>query len=238
MSFLTSWKRPILGISLAIAVAGCQAESEVTITQPISSFTASSAHAASSISSLPRSVHITVPFASQAPFANWAEPYQEACEEASLILVHHYLIGEPIDPAAMDRSILDLVAWESEHGYPQDVNAEDLAEIARAYYGHEAQVIADVTVDGVKEILARGVPVILPLAGRDLGNPYYSGEGPWYHMLVVTGFDDDEFITNDVGTKRGKEYRYRHNTLLNAVHDWTGIKEEIRSGKKAMLIVR
>ncbi|ALM09906.1 MAG TPA: hypothetical protein DEB30_02560 [Candidatus Peribacter riflensis] len=42
---------------------------------------------------------------------------------------------------------------------------------------------------------------------------------------------------NDVGTKRGEDYVYRFATLLNAIHDWTGVKEEIRSGARRVLIV-
>ena len=138
----------------------------------------------------------------------------------------------------MDKEILDIVAWETEHGYPQDVTVEELAAIARDYYGHSAEVRTDVSEASVKAEIASGNPVIFPLAGREIGNPYYSGEGPWYHMLVVTGYDASRFVTNDVGTRRGEDYAYPYATLLDAVHDWTGVKEEIGSGPKAMLIVR
>lgn len=186
---------------------------------------------------LPRSVSIAVPFASQAPFANWGMPYQEACEEASLILVHYYLAEKTLSLEQMDRAILDLVAYEEQHGYPPDVTIAELARIAEDYYGYSTRILSDPTIDGIKAEIAKGNPVIVPLAGRDLGNPYYSGEGPWYHMLVITGFDSRNFITNDVGTKRGKGYTYRFNTLMNAIHDWTGVKEEIRQGKSVALVV-
>jgi len=68
-------------------------------------------------------------------------------------------------------------------------------------------------------------------------NPYFSGEGPWYHMLVLTGYGWWDFITNDPGTRRGAGYEYRFSTLLNAIHDWTGIKEEIRKGRSAVLVL-
>ncbi|MDO8469282.1 MAG: hypothetical protein Q7S29_06030, partial [Candidatus Peribacter sp.] len=62
-------------------------------------------------------------------------------------------------------------------------------------------------------------------------------EGPWYHMLFLTGYNEFFFVTNDVGTMRGKDYVYRFDTLLNAIHDWTGVKEEIRSGAKRVLVI-
>ena len=48
----------------------------------------------------------------------------------------------------------------------------------------------------------RGVPVLLPAAGRLLRNPYFSGQGPLYHMLVVKGYTrDGKIITDDPGTR-------------------------------------
>src|SRR5512133_656297 len=40
--------------------------------------------------SIPREKHLLVPFMVQAPNANWDMPYQEACEEASLLMVAGY----------------------------------------------------------------------------------------------------------------------------------------------------
>ena len=39
---------------------------------------------------LPSKVSIEVPFTSQAPFANWDEYHEEACEEASIIMVKYF----------------------------------------------------------------------------------------------------------------------------------------------------
>lgn len=187
---------------------------------------------------LPKSVLIEVPFASQAPLKNWDALHEEACEEASLILVHHFLEGTSIDPEQMEMEIQNLVTWEQAHGYSDDVTIEELGKIAQAYYRHQWEVETHVTEQSLKELLAHGQPIIIPAAGRDLGNPYFSGEGPWYHMLVLKGFDKYGFITNDVGTKRGENYHYTLETLLSAIHDWTGVKEEIRGGRRAVLLVR
>jgi hypothetical protein len=41
-------------------------------------------------------------------------------------------------------------------------------------------------------------------------------------MLVVTGFDwaTAEFITNEPGTKRGKDYRYDYETIQTSLRDY------------------
>ncbi|HCI04047.1 MAG: C39 family peptidase [Candidatus Peribacteraceae bacterium] len=188
---------------------------------------------------IPKKTQINVPFSPQAPHANWDDPYQEACEEIALIMGHYFLEGLELTPEIADKEILDLVKWEEEHGYPEDVTLEQLNQIGCEYYKDCTNfVINQVTTESIKEELAKGNPIIIPAAGRRLLNPYFSGDGPWYHMLVVKGYDRNEFITNDPGTKRGKGYKYKYNVLVNAIHDWTGIKEEIGLGQKKMLVIQ
>jgi len=187
---------------------------------------------------LPAKADIDVPFSSQAPFANWNAPYQEACEEMSLIMVHYFLEKKVLTPEIADKELRDLIKWEKENGYAEDVTITQLAEIACKYYDHcSNKLINDVTSEQIKSEISKGRPVIAPMAGRDLGNPYYSGEGPWYHMLVIRGYTKNKFITNDPGTRRGKGYKYAYSAIINAIHDWTGVKEEIRKGGKIMLVI-
>lgn len=252
----------LIATASLLVLAGCQSRPEVVFeAPPAPSVDAASSEAVSSVavsqasvasaatsiaptpsskapSSIAGSVLIKVPFGAQAPFADWGDPYQEACEEAALIMAQHFLSGEPLTPELTDRAILEIVAWETDHGYGQDVNIEELAVIAREFYGLHAQVHTDVSIDRIKQLIATGQPVIIPAAGRMLGNPYFSGEGPFYHMLIIVGYDEDEFITNDPGTRRGEGYRYDQQVLLDAIHDWTGIKEETHTGRKVMLTVR
>lgn len=153
-------------------------------------------------------------------------------------MVQRYLTKGTLDADSAEAELQKIVAWETEHGYGYDVNMDELAEIARDFYGLEAEVVTNVTKEKIKEILASGSPVIIPAAGRQLGNPYFSGEGPWYHALTLIGYEGDTFIANDPGTKRGQNYRYSADVIMNAIHDWTGVKEEIATGRKAILIVR
>jgi hypothetical protein len=45
------------------------------------------------------------------------------------------------------------------------------------------------------------------------------------------------FITNEPGTKRSENYWYSTDIFMNALHDWTGAKEEIATGAKTALVV-
>ncbi len=192
----------------------------------------------------PGSVRLTMPFASQAPTGNWDPPYDEACEEASLIIVNHYLEGTALDATIMNKDILAMVDHEESKGLPIDIDMFQLATVARDMFGYDAEVVegSGVTIARIEQELARGNPVILPLAGQDIGNPYYSGDGPPYHVLVVVGYGSSgspqaTFTTHDVGTKRGEYYTYDQDVLMSAIHDWNGSVDTIRSGPRRMLIV-
>lgn len=218
--------------SSAMSEAASMAASSVTMIDVSSAV-------ASQTAEMPSKVALDVPFATQAPLGNWDMPYQEACEEASLILVNRFLDGQGITPSEMDAAILAMVDWQTSKNMDMDITAAQMAETAEGYLGRSAEVYYDddVSIAAIEAELAKGNPVILPLAGQDIGNPYFSGDGPPYHVLVVTGYDGKNFITNDVGTKRGESYKYRKDVLFDAIHDWPGDKDRIREGRKAMVVV-
>lgn len=202
----------------------------------------------------PKLINLSVPFATQTPLAAtlgqaaWDDLHNEACEEASILMAQAYAQKTKVSPPqVMEDKILDLVAWEEANGYSVDTTAEQTATIARDRLGLDARTSTAVSVAGIRAELAQGNLVIVPAAGRRLGNPNFRRPGPLYHMLVIRGHDParDEFITNDPGTRKGENYRYRTSVLLNAVHDWPKpgktkddvTDAEMDAGAKVMIIV-
>lgn len=175
---------------------------------------------------IPTEINLAVPFTSQAPHANWALPYQEACEEASAYMVSEYFKGTAegvIDPDVADAAILEVVDFQTDFlGHYLDTTAAETVQFIDMFYGIGARVIENPTVEQIKTELAEGRPVILPAAGRELGNPNFVGEGPLYHMLVIKGYTANTFITNDPGTRNGENYVYEIDVLMNAMGDWNG----------------
>ncbi|MBI4714026.1 C39 family peptidase [Candidatus Uhrbacteria bacterium] len=186
--------------------------------------------------------NLAVPFTSQAPHANWDLPYKEACEEASLYMVHAYYEGiaeGKIAADTADAEILKIVEFEKKlFGFYEDTTVEQTGTISEMMYGHEKfELIENPTVDQIKTHVVAGHPVIVPAAGRLLGNPNFTAPGPIYHMIVIRGYTKDgKFITNDPGTKNGEAYIYDFDTVMNAMHDWND-GAEITEGKKVVLIV-
>jgi hypothetical protein len=188
-----------------------------------------------------------VPFVPQAPFAVWDDLHNEACEEAAMIIVNSWFKDEDLNAHLMEQAILNLVKWEQENGYTIDVTADETVKILNDYFKLKAEAVAEVTIKRIKQEILAGQLIIIPAAGRLLGNPYYRRPGPLYHMLVIRGYDESrgEFITNDPGTKRGEGFRYKYQTLINAIHDWPkqgktkdDVSEaEMNAAKKVMIVV-
>jgi len=246
-------KRKLFSLAVLCILYGCATKPEVVIDHPPVSSAQSVASKKSSLPSIPStagsiprssaspvvkaSVLIRVPFTSQAPLANWDAMHEETCEEAAMLMVQRFWVGGTLSPQTAEDELQKIVAWETDHGYGYDVTMPQLLEVAKGYFGLSGHIDTNVTEAHIKELLSQGYPIVIPAAGRELGNPYFSGEGPWYHALTIVGYDEKNFITNDPGTKRGESYKYPYATLLSAIHDWTGVKEETNTGPKRMLVL-
>ena len=178
---------------------------------------------------LPEKINLDVPFYPQAPDADWNMPWQEACEEASMTLAYYYAMNKDLTKDKFRERILELVDWQEEHhGSYIHSTVEQMMDIFQDYFGfYSIRLIEDPTVEDMKKELAKGNVIVAPFAGQMLGNPFYSGEGPYYHVMVIKGYDDKNFITNDVGTRRGEDFLYSYKTIMNSMHDYLawGIEE-------------
>lgn len=199
---------------------------------------------------LPREKNLAVPFSSQAPHGNWELPYQETCEETSAMLVDGFWKGRTFTADSANIELLDLVEWSKKRfGFYFHTTVEQTAVILREFYGYrDVRVLHDISLEDIKREVGAGRPVIIPAAGRELGNRFFRQPGPVYHMLVVKGFTaDGMIITNDVGTRNGHNYVYDEHVFYEAIHDvptggddWpTGVipEEYILTGGKAMIVV-
>lgn len=170
---------------------------------------------------------LSVPFVVQAPHANWEQPYQDACEESSIIMLHAYYQGDtrrkmPADEA--DQWIRDLVEVEKEIlGYHRDTSLADMARIINDFFPFEARVVNAPTLESVKVEVDNGRPVVLPVWGRYLtSNPHFSAPGPTYHTILIIGYDDarQQFITHESGTRHGAKFRYGYKEIMNSLQDF------------------
>lgn len=183
-----------------------------------------------------------VPFTVQAPFAEWSDPiFQDACEEASLVMANAWANGETLTRESAKASIQALATVQKKKfGHSVDTSIHDTAWLLDEYFHVFGKVQTDIKKEDIKRALSENRVVIVPTDGRKLKNPNFTQPGPPRHMLVVIGYDDatEEFIVNDPGTRKGHGYRYDEDILYEAILDYpTGKHLPVTSTDKVMLTV-
>lgn len=192
--------------------------------------------------SIARALH-DVPFTVQAPIANWSDLlYQNACEEASILMAARWLAEKDLTSNDALKEIRLLANRAGAlFGSHLDESARDTATLAQDYMpGAKVELVEDVLLHDIISILDSGSIILVPLNGKTLNNPHYKSPGPLRHMLIVKGYDNDtkEFITNDPGTRYGKNYRYAEDVLFHAMHDWdTGDDTPVNPDRKVIIVI-
>lgn len=183
-------------------------------------------------------VSLDVPFFIQAPNNTWkVQPYKDACEEASAILVEAFYTKKKVDAKYMVRRIKEVVQFEHNiFGSHKDTNAKQTAQFINEFMDFKAHAVAEPTIDQIKQELDAGRPVIVPYHMPLLKNPHFGSARYPYHMNVLVGYDDKKkiFITNEVGTRHGDHYKYPMERIMNANHDFNGEKN-MHKGAKMMI---
>ncbi len=175
---------------------------------------------------IPNKAYLEVPFICQAPLeteANWVF-HEESCEEAALLQAYLYETGQTMTKEEANEEILEMLEWQKTNWNGHyDIYAKDVSKLAQGFYGineSEITIIYDASIEDIKEQIAGGHPVIVPVTSDYLDNPYYPHPG--YHMLTVIGYTEDKIITNDNGTKRGKDFSYDYDKFEQAMNDAGG----------------
>jgi len=181
---------------------------------------------------------LQIPFYSQAPFGNWDKVHEEMCEESSVLNAGLFLLGEKPSKDAFEKELMNFKKLEEKE--LGDYKSNTIAEIKKVtdiYFEEKinSKIIASPTIEDIEKEIVAGNPVVVPLAGREIGNPNFTPPGPVYHMLVVKGYDAQNFITNDVGTRKGESYTYKKEVIMKNMHDWN--PQDIHLGAKKVLVL-
>lgn len=193
---------------------------------------------------LPANKKLEVAFIPQAPYHDWSEPWQNACEEAALLTLYHYIKGDKeVSAEQVKQEILAMLAWQDKYfGSHKDLKASEIATMAEKYLGYKnVQLTYDIKIEDIKEEIAQGRPVLIPAAGRVLDNPNFTSPGPIYHNVVVIGYTENKIVTNDPGTRLGADFEYSYENFYDSIHDYVeGAKqypEKMLEGRKVMIVI-
>lgn len=182
-------------------------------------------------------VNLDVPYTSQAPERNWADPWQNACEEAAVLMIDAYVRGYGLSPLSAKDEIIRMVKWQEERNWFTSINAADVQKFFVEYLGYKktVRVIENPTVEYIKQLLNEGKPVLALAHGKTLGNKYYSNGGPDYHAFVIRGYTKDKFITNDPGVNRGANFLFPIENVMKSLRDWNG--GDVKNGTPVIIVV-
>lgn len=195
---------------------------------------------------LPESVSIAVPFFTQAPTGDWSDLRQkQGCEEATALMAVAWARGQTFILSSATAVIVDASDYEEkQYGSYIDTSAADTAQrIFKEYFNYQNVSVAyDIGPIDIKQALADGSLVIVPIDGTRLGNHWYTQQpGPPRHMILVHGYDSvsSTFIVNDPGTSHGKDYVIPEAVLAAALHDYPSSAGDSGTlDRTAMIIIK
>ncbi|HKL43991.1 MAG TPA: hypothetical protein VJ892_01800 [Candidatus Absconditabacterales bacterium] len=176
-------------------------------------------------------------FFSQSPYGNRNQPYQDACEEASLLIGQYYIKGIKKTKEEYNKDLLAMVELEMEMlGYFESTTIMEMKQIInRRDPSISARIIEHPTIHDLEREISQNNVVVAPFYGKGLGNPHYALGGPEYHFLVIKGYTTDSFITHDVGTMHGANRHYNKNLIMENIHDRNRV--DVRKGAARVLIL-
>lgn len=176
---------------------------------------------------VPEKAALVVPFVSESPEGSWKGPWINGCEEASIAMVHFFYAGQSeVSRLEAQNYMQDLFAAEdATWGSNANTDAARTEKLINVNTDFKAEIKENPTGEDIKREIRAGYPVISLHYGKTLANPNipFARNGSYYHMLVVTGYDDttNEFIVNDDGDrKEGTGHRYGYATFMQSLHDY------------------
>ena len=186
---------------------------------------------------LPEKKMIDVPFSTQAPLGDWSEPWLNACEETSIFMVSSFYTDDEIKRDEAVKKIQEILRVKNQNfKVSADESLQTISDlIDKLDLPWHATIVYDPSVETLKAELAKDRPIIVPVFAPALSGSGYQGDGPDYHVLVLTGYDDTkgEFTVNDPGTQNGDGLHFAYDVFMKAIHDLN--PQDYDAGKKAVL---
>jgi len=174
---------------------------------------------------------LDIKFYSQFPLdiATWIkyeEPYQNFCEESSLLNWYYYLTWKQPSLNEYDKDLLKLkkiedliLVWWYKHSSLENTLKSLIAfqdDNQKVFW----EIIENPTIEVIKENISKWNPIIVPLYWKWLTNPLFRDWWPIYHNLIIKGFKNDIFIVNEVWVSNWDWFKYKQNELMENIYNY------------------
>jgi len=193
---------------------------------------------------------LDVKFYSQFPldivtWKKYDEPYQNFCEEASLLNWYYYLVWKEPDLKQYNKDLLKLKEIEDllfEWWY-KHTSLEENLQVLIAFQEEKQKIYWEIlknpTIEDIKENISKWNLVITPLYWKWLTNPYFKNWWPVYHNILIKGYTDKNFIVNEVWISKWDWFRYKQEEIMKNIHNFNPdlYPDKFLEWKKEILIL-
>ncbi|OGH94625.1 MAG: hypothetical protein A2538_04295 [Candidatus Magasanikbacteria bacterium RIFOXYD2_FULL_41_14] len=172
-------------------------------------------------------VNLQIPYINEAPENQWVGSWKNACEEAVITMMEQYYTKKTTLTIAEGERFMQILFDAQKSAYGSDANSDTIRTLFLIdnYSSFGATLKTNPTLDGIKQELLAGRPVMAFHYGFDLRNhniPFLA-TGSSYHTTLIKGFDDanQQFITHDPGDEiDGPDHRYGYEIFMNSLRDY------------------
>jgi len=178
-----------------------------------------------------------IAFFSQAPLWIRDQPYQDACEEASLLIWQYYLKDKTKTKKEYNKDLLVMVELEMQLlGYFKSTTIMETKQVINKRDPTiNARIIENPSINDLEKEISQNHIIIAPLYGKWLWNPHYALWWPDYHFLVIKWYTRDQFITHDVWTLKWENRYYDKSLIMNNIHDRN--RTDVRKWAPRVLVI-
>lgn len=174
---------------------------------------------------------LNIKFYSQFPldittWRKYNEPYQNFCEEASLLNWYYYLTWKEPDLKEYDKDLIKLKEIEDllfEWWY-KHTNIEDTLKLLIAFQWDNQEILWEIienpTVEDIKYNISIWNPVLVPVYWKWLSNNLFIGWWPVYHNLLIKWYTEQNFIVNEVWVSKWDWYNYKIEELMKNIANY------------------
>lgn len=198
---------------------------------------------------LQKEKELNIKFYSQFPldvstWKKYQEPYQNFCEESSLLNWYYYLTWKEPTLKEYNKDLLKLKELEEllfEWWY-KHTSLEDTLKLLIVFQNDQEilwKIVENPTIELIKENISLWNPIIVPLYWKWLSNSLFLWWWPIYHNLLIKGYTEENFIVNEVGVSKWNWYNYKIEEIMKNIHNFDKklYPENFQNWKKEILIL-
>jgi hypothetical protein len=102
---------------------------------------------------IPAKINLDVPFTSQAPEKSWDQPWQDACEEAAVLMLAAYYRDFGLSPLFAKEEMQKMVDWEEELGWGTSIEIEKVGKLVKEFVTKKFRIVENPTVEQMKQYI-------------------------------------------------------------------------------------